>query len=215
MGNNQSGSSNNLAKNRYPVKVSGGHEWESVTTGYSNSCGIKTNGHVMCWGKNLFGQVGNNSTNTAKTPQRVRDPNDTGSNWTAKFESVTGGYDSVFALRKGTEQSISFPEPSPTPLTAGPLTELATASSGLSVSYTSNTPLVCEVSGGEVILQSLGTCTLVASQAGNANYLAAPDVTTSFAVLAADQSIDFPNPGPKNPSDFTGDGMGLSAWATS
>ncbi|MCP3696411.1 MAG: hypothetical protein GY917_29725, partial [Planctomycetaceae bacterium] len=44
LGNNQSGSSNNLAKNRYPVKVSGGHEWESVTTGYSNSCGIKTNG---------------------------------------------------------------------------------------------------------------------------------------------------------------------------
>jgi sugar lactone lactonase YvrE len=64
----------------------------------------------------------------------------------------------------------------------GTLSLNATASSGLAVSFTSATPAVCSVSGSTVTMLSGGTCTIQASQAGNANYLAANSVSQSFAV---------------------------------
>lgn len=64
-----------------------------------------------------------------------------------------------------------------------PLT--ATSSSGLAVSYTSNTGSICTIVGTTVNKIAAGTCTIVASQAGNANYLAATSVTQSFAIVAA------------------------------
>jgi hypothetical protein len=65
------------------------------------------------------------------------------------------------------------------------LTLLATASSGLSVGYSSSTPAVCSVSGSVATLITAGTCTITASQSGNANYSAAPPVTQSFSVIAS------------------------------
>ncbi len=43
-----------------------------------------------------------------------------------------------------------------------------------------------------------GTCTLTASQPGNAVYAAAPSVSRSFTVSKAPQSITFPDPGPQS-----------------
>jgi hypothetical protein len=81
-------------------------------------------------------------------------------------------------------QIISFPAiPSQTAGTSVALT--ATASSNLPVSYTSSTPGVCTVGGTTATLLAAGTCTIVASQAGNATYPAAPSVTQSFTVNAA------------------------------
>ncbi len=60
----------------------------------------------------------------------------------------------------------------------------ATASSGLTVSFSSLTTGVCTVSTATVHLVSEGTCTIRASQAGNGNYAAAPNVDRSFAVTA-------------------------------
>ncbi|MGI6778794.1 MAG: fibronectin type III domain-containing protein [Acetivibrionales bacterium] len=58
------------------------------------------------------------------------------------------------------------------------LTLSATASSGLPVTYTSETPEVCTVtSDGEVTFLKVGTATIKASQEGNAAYLAAEPVT--------------------------------------
>ncbi|MCV2353541.1 S8 family peptidase [Paucibacter sp. B2R-40] len=70
----------------------------------------------------------------------------------------------------------------------------ASASSGLAVSFTSATPAVCSVSGSAVSLVTSGTCTLLANQAGNANYAAAAQVSSSFAVLPAAQTISFTGP---------------------
>ncbi len=56
----------------------------------------------------------------------------------------------------------------------------ATASSGLPVSFSATGG--CTVSGGTVTLTAVGTCTLTASQPGDATYVAAPDVARSFNV---------------------------------
>jgi hypothetical protein len=65
-------------------------------------------------------------------------------------------------------------------------TASATASSGLVVSLTSQTPAVCTVAANNspamVRALTLGTCTLAANQSGNAQFLAAPQVLTSFAI---------------------------------
>ena len=71
----------------------------------------------------------------------------------------------------------------------------ATASSGLSVSFSSLTPAVCQVlDAGRVTALSTGVCVVAANQAGNADYQPAPQLTQSLSVqtqgLAA-QSIRF------------------------
>jgi hypothetical protein len=77
-----------------------------------------------------------------------------------------------------------------TPLT---LTGLASASSGLAVSYASNTSTICTVSGTSAQFLAAGTCTLVASQAGNSMYAAATPVSQNITVNAAaySQTITF------------------------
>jgi hypothetical protein len=61
----------------------------------------------------------------------------------------------------------------------------------------SSTPTVCSANGTALTLLSVGTCTLTASQMGNAYYAAASPVTITFAVNAATgaaQSIIFSSP---------------------
>ncbi|MEI6656093.1 MAG: YDG domain-containing protein, partial [Verrucomicrobiota bacterium] len=58
----------------------------------------------------------------------------------------------------------------------------ATASSGLSVSYTSSNLAVATVSGNTVTLVGVGTTTITASQAGDANFGAADPVAQSLTV---------------------------------
>lgn len=66
---------------------------------------------------------------------------------------------------------------------------LATASSGLSTSYASNTPGICTVSGDKVTATSGGTCSLTASQAGNATYASA-SATITFTVTSTAKNND-------------------------
>ena len=73
----------------------------------------------------------------------------------------------------------------------------ATASSGLAVGFASGTTAVCSVSGNTVTIVTGGTCTIRASQAGNTNYLAATQVSQSFTVAKANQTITFDALGPQ------------------
>ncbi len=73
-----------------------------------------------------------------------------------------------------------------------PFTINASASSGLPVTFTSTTSAVCGVYGSTVAIISAGTCSIAASQAGNASYSAATNVTQSFTVTPAPQTIYFP-----------------------
>jgi alpha-tubulin suppressor-like RCC1 family protein len=65
----------------------------------------------------------------------------------------------------------------------------ATASSGLAVSFAASGN--CALSGATVHLTGAGSCALTALQAGDSNYNPAPDVSQSFAIAKAGQSITF------------------------
>jgi sugar lactone lactonase YvrE len=88
-----------------------------------------------------------------------------------------------FAVSKES-QTISFAALSSQTLGAAPFTVSASATSGLAVSFASTTSTVCTVSGSTVTLVAHGTCSIEATQAGNAYFAAATAVTRSFAVAA-------------------------------
>ena len=68
----------------------------------------------------------------------------------------------------------------------------ATASSGLPVSYSSSNLGVATISGNcTVTIIGAGAATIIASQAGNASYAAAPSVTQVLTVNLAGQTIAF------------------------
>ena len=76
----------------------------------------------------------------------------------------------------------------------------ASASSGLTVTLTSTTTTVCTVSGLEVVQVTAGTCSITASQAGDSNWLAATDVTKSFTIAKASQTISFTGSAKQKPA---------------
>ena len=82
-------------------------------------------------------------------------------------------------------QTITFGALANQAFGTAPFTVSATASSGLTVSFNSQTTGVCTVSGTTVTLVAVGTCTIQATQAGNANYAAATPVNQSFQVTQA------------------------------
>jgi FG-GAP-like repeat/Bacterial Ig-like domain (group 3)/Putative Ig domain len=90
-------------------------------------------------------------------------------------------------------QSITFALTGDKPLAAAPFMVSATASSGLAVGFASLTAPICTLAGNVVTLVAVGTCTIRASQSGNANFIAAPNVDQSFTVTAsqASQTIIF------------------------
>src|SRR6266567_7403405 len=114
-------------------------------------------------------------------------------------------------------QTITFTPPDGTAI-GQPVTLSASASSGLAVSYRSDTPAVCTVSGSTVSPAAVGTCTITASQPGNDNYAAAPEVSRSFPVHSGtvhprkvSQAITFGPP----PAAAAGQRVTLAASATS
>jgi hypothetical protein len=111
-----------------------------------------------------------------------------------------------------TQQAITFGQP-PTAAVGQAVPLTASATSGLAVSFRSDTPAVCTVSGATVITTRAGTCAVTASQAGDGRYLAAQEVAQSFQVHAGHQAqtITFAQP----PEAKVGEAVTLSASATS
>ena len=83
-------------------------------------------------------------------------------------------------------QSIQFDTAPENVTVSGALgTVKAVATSELTVVFTSNTPVVCSISGNKVAGLAQGTCIINANQAGNAIYAPAPQVVQSFSVKAS------------------------------
>lgn len=83
-------------------------------------------------------------------------------------------------------QEIIFTSVAPDPATVGnTYLVTATASSGLAVTFTSPTPTVCTHAGATLTFVAEGSCSVVADQAGDANFLAAPSQTQNLTVIAA------------------------------
>ena len=91
----------------------------------------------------------------------------------------------------------------------------ASASSGLPVSFSASGS--CAASAASVHITGAGSCTVTAFQAGNAVHVAAPDVSQSFAIAKAGQSITFGPLANKTygAADFTVSGTASSGLAVS
>lgn len=89
-------------------------------------------------------------------------------------------------------QTITFPAIADIDLSAGFAALSATASSGLDVTYASQTTSICKVSGATAVLLAAGTCTITASQVGNGTYDPAPDVSNSFTVRSSTSQPQVP-----------------------
>ena len=84
------------------------------------------------------------------------------------------------------DQIISF-DPLPTRNDNDPdFAVSASASSGLAVTFSSLTPMICTVTGSTVDIVATGNnmCTIAADQGGNANFNVAPQVLQTFNILA-------------------------------
>ena len=112
-------------------------------------------------------------------------------------------------------QTIAFTKPTDKSFGEGSTTLTASASSGLQVSFSSKTTSVCMTSGpnGEKVnFLATGTCTIEATQAGNANWNTAPAVERSFTVAQGNQTIAFAKPANKS---FSEGSTTIEATATS
>ena len=87
--------------------------------------------------------------------------------------------------------AITFTAPTALTLNQSPYALSATASSGLTVSFASSTTSICTVNGTSLTLVAAGTCTITASQAGDANYGAATSLSRSISIGKVAQSISF------------------------
>ena len=54
-----------------PTYVSGGYNFNKISLGEYNSCGLLQNGSALCWGSNIYGQLGDNSTSQREYPYFV------------------------------------------------------------------------------------------------------------------------------------------------
>jgi YVTN family beta-propeller protein len=84
---------------------------------------------------------------------------------------------------KVTNQVIAFTALPDVLLSAGKVTLSASATSALTIAFSSSTPSVCEVAGSTVTLVSFGACTISANQDGGGTDKAA-EVRLTFQVLA-------------------------------
>jgi hypothetical protein len=105
---------------------------------------------------------------------------------TATNSAGTGGASAASnSITPASPQTITFNNPGAQTFGTTPtLTASSSAGGGYVVTFTSATPGVCTVSGNTLTFVTAGTCTIHANQAGDSSYLAAPQVSHSFAVNA-------------------------------
>ena len=69
---------------------------QSITAGQDHTCAVSSAGNVYCWGYNVDGQLGNNSTTTSKTPIEVLGVGGSGN--LSGIVRVTAGQDHTCAV---------------------------------------------------------------------------------------------------------------------
>lgn len=127
------------------------------------------------------------STDVTPTPAFLNlVTDDSGSSWSSAGLSTGFILDASVSL--GTEQqTIELPALPPISL-GGPTQLPPTTTGGLPIVYESNTPAVCTVSGAVLTPVTTGTCTITATQPGNADIEPATPVTQSVEIVKAQQS---------------------------
>jgi alpha-tubulin suppressor-like RCC1 family protein len=60
--NGQLGNDASLVNQAAPVVVAGGRTWASLTAAYNHTCGVDAAGAGFCWGRNIYGLLGADTT---------------------------------------------------------------------------------------------------------------------------------------------------------
>ena len=121
---------------------------------------------------------------------------------------------SATATSQGAPQTILFPAPaSPIAYTTTPITLAATASSGLTVTFSVlSGPGSIPSGSNSLTVTGVGTIVVAANQAGSTSFSSAPQVTQNIVVIQAPQAITF---APTTPVTFTTTPITLSASSSS
>jgi hypothetical protein len=96
-------------------------------------------------------------------------------------------------------QTVTFTSPNPSPVTVGDpaYTPTATASSGLSVTFTLDAASSgCSLTAGHVSFTAGGTCVIDANQAGNGSWAAATQKQQAITITKKSQTISFTSANP-------------------
>jgi hypothetical protein len=156
-----------------------------ATLSTSGGAGVGTVSYTVTSGASQCTLAGNQLTATA-----------IGSCTVTATKGADANYDAINATAiitvRASGQTVSFARPGAQSFASGATVALsASASSGLSVTLTSSTPAACTISGTTATIVAPGTCTITATQLGNANYAAASPVTQSFVIngLAASLTL--------------------------
>jgi hypothetical protein len=166
----------------------------AVAAGDAHSLALKGDGSVVAWGCGAGADFGQCSVPSGLS----------------RVTAVAAGIIHSLALAELTNQTITFGALANKTWGDSDFSVSATASSGLAVSFAASGN--CTVSGATVRLTSVGSCTITASQAGNANYNPALDVSRTFAIAKASQSIAF---GPLARKTYGAPDFRVSATASS
>jgi hypothetical protein len=116
----------------------------------------------------------------------------------AVFRTWTATSDASDPVTVGqASQTITFTSSPVSPTFGGTYSVSATGgASGNPVTFGSDTPGVCTVSGSTVTFAHAGTCTVNADQAGSTYYAAAPRAQQTFTVAKAAQTITYTSTAP-------------------
>jgi uncharacterized repeat protein (TIGR03803 family) len=107
-----------------------------------------------------------------------------------------GQIERQLVVTKG-NQTITFNELPPSSVYDLTVELTAVSTAGLPVTYQSTNPAVASISGSTVTIHTVGSTTIIASQAGNDDFFPAPDVSQVLVIYDGSQSITFSNPGTK------------------
>jgi len=169
----------------------------AVAAGEYFSMALKNDGSFLTWGYNGYGTAPTNLSNVVA------------------ITSKKGGSYALVNTSSGTNVPAESPAPTPVPsaspspsssptnsqiITLAPVSSRIYDPSPFWINSTSSSGLPVELSvvsgpatitGNKVTLTGVGTVLIAANQSGNWNYLPAPQVTNSFVVTQASQSINF------------------------
>lgn len=117
----------------------------------------------------------------------------------AKNGSLTSANSNVISVTTSKEnQTISFPALPERTLGDAPFALSATASSTLAVAFSTTSDKIT-ISGSQVTITKAGRASIVANQAGNTVFNAAPTLTQSFCIKPAKPTVTVSNTLPNSP----------------
>jgi Regulator of chromosome condensation (RCC1) repeat/PASTA domain len=176
----------------------------AISAGFEHSLALKGDGTVVAWGcGDDYGQCsvpvglsGVTAISAGEFHNLALKADGTAVAWGCAYGSGTGacsvptGLSRVRAIAAGSFHSLALVELNDQTIAFGPVrgrsygepdfTVSAAASSGLPVSFGASGD--CTVRGSTVHLAGVGSCTLTASQPGDASYNPAPDVAQTFSI---------------------------------